>query len=170
VTADAGCSDVRSSGDAVARPRVDGARRDPESGSGTVLVLALVAAAATGIVMLSLLASAESGRSAAQSAADLAALAVAEQVAGGITGERGRASAGSGEGRASAGTGEGSPVGEDGLLVAACAVGRATAEANGCLLTSCDGLGAGVVEVTASRRTVAGVARAVARAGPQVAP
>ncbi len=154
------CGDAHPPGD-VTQPRVGGARRDAERGSGTVLVLALVAAAATGLVMLTLLASAQGGRSAAQSAADLAALAAASEVAGGFSGVAGPAAAGSGAGPS---------AGDGGLLAAACAIGRATAEANGCLLTSCDGHGAGVVEVTTSRRTVAGVARAVARAGPLVAP
>ena len=147
------------------RPVVREAARDPERGSGTVLTLGLVAAAATGLLLISLLASAQGGRSAAQAAADLAALAVAEQVASEVTGE----SAG-GSAHGSAGSGEDTPVADDPRLASACAVGRATAEANGCVLTSCEDRGAGVVEVTASRRTVAGVARAAARAGPLVVP
>jgi len=131
-----------------------------ERGSGTVLVLALVAVAATGLLMVSLLTSAQAGRSSAQAAADLAALAVAEQIAEGLAGTGGGASEEDADGS--------SPV-AGALLAAACSVGRSTAEANGCLLTSCDGLGAGVVEVTTSRRTAAGVARAVARAGPETA-
>ncbi len=168
MTPAAGQGDPRAPDTRAARPHVGAGqvRRgagtpDPERGSGTVLVLALVAAAVTGLLTLSLLASAQSGRSAAQSAADLAALAVAGHVAGGSAGDPGPVSAASGAGGS---------AGDERLLASACAVGRATAEANGCLLTSCDGLGAGVVEVTASRRTVAGVARAVARAGPLAAP
>lgn len=142
---------------------------DPERGAGTVLVLALVAAAATGLLTVSLLAAAHSGRSAAQTAADLAAIAVADQVARGITGAGGSASAGlddasvAGETPPTASAADGAP------FATACAAGQATAEANGCHLTSCDDLGAGVVEVRTSRRTAAGVARAVARAGPEEA-
>ncbi len=142
---------------------------DPERGAGTVLVVALVAAAATGLLTVSLLAAAHSGRSAAQTAADLAAIAVADQVARGITGAGGSASAGlddasvAGETPPTASATDGAP------FAAACAVGRATAEANGCHLTSCDDLGAGVVEVRTSRRTAAGAARAVARAGSEEA-
>ena len=151
------------------RPVVREAARDPERGSGTVLTLGLVAAAATGLLPISLLASAQGGRSAAQAAADLAALAVAEQVATEVTGETAGGSA-HGSAHGSAGSGEDTPVADDPRLASACAVGRATAEANGCVLTSCEDRGAGVVEVTASRRTVAGVARAAARAGPLVVP
>ncbi len=153
----------------VTRPVLRGTAEDPERGSGTVLTLGLLAAAATGLLLLSLLASAQSGRSAAQTAADLAALAVAEQLAGGFTdqpaGEPDLAPA-----PGPAGSGEGVSATDDRGVASACAVGRATAEANGCVLTSCEGLDGGVVEVTASRRTVAGVARAVARAGPLAVP
>jgi hypothetical protein len=165
VTAAAGRGGVRAPDRIMPRPVVRDAAQDPERGAGTVLTLGLVAAAATGLLLLSLLASAQSGRSAAQAAADLAALAVAEQIAGGFTGESAREPT-----RESAGSGEGAPVADDPRLASACAVGRATAEANGCVLTSCEDRGAGVVEVTASRRTIAGVARAAARAGPLVVP
>lgn len=145
---------------------------DPERGAGTVLVLAVVAAAATGLLTVSLLAAAHSGRSAAQTAADLAAIAVADQVARGITGAGGSASAGLDDASVAGETPPTAPAAPatDGTpFAAACAAGQATAEANGCHLTSCDDLGAGVVEVRTSRRTAAGVARAVARAGPEEA-
>ncbi|MCR6493277.1 hypothetical protein [Cellulomonas sp. P24] len=142
---------------------------DPERGAGTVLVLALVAAAATGLLTVSLLAAAHSGRSAAQTAADLAAIAVADQVARGITGAGGSASAGLDDASVAGETPPTASAADGATLAAACAVGQATAEANGCHLTSCDDLGAGVVEVRTSRRTAAGVARAVARAGPEEA-
>lgn len=142
---------------------------DPERGAGTVLVLALVAAATVGLLTVSLLAAAHSGRSAAQTAADLAAIAVADQVARGDTGAGGSASAGFDDASGADETPPTTSAADGSSFAAACAAGRVTAEANGCHLTSCDDLGAGVVEVRTSRRTAAGVARAVARAGPEEA-
>jgi secretion/DNA translocation related TadE-like protein len=116
--------------------------RDSDRGSGTVLVLALVAAAGTVLLTISLLFLAETGRGAAQAAADLASLAAAGRLA------------------------DTGPGVDDGAVEQACALARQTAALNGCELVGCRYRGDGVVDVVAVRGTVVGVARAAARAGP----
>lgn len=108
-------------------------------------MLAVVAVAVTMLLMVSMLARAQSGRGSAQAAADLAALAGAGELA--RTGP--------------------APGGDE--VRGACAVARETARANGCVLTSCDYRGSGVLDVSASRATAVGTAVAVARAGPDPA-
>ena len=127
-----------------------------ERGSGTVLTLGLVAAALVLIAGVALLAGAQSARGAAQAAADLGALAAAEQLAalvrpGGPRGWVQREAAGQ--------------AGAD----AACAIAREVVAANGAGLAGCALLGGGVVRVTAVRPGAVGAARATARAGPQTA-
>ncbi|WP_298459186.1 Rv3654c family TadE-like protein [uncultured Cellulomonas sp.] len=109
-----------------------------ERGSGTVLVLGLVAVALVLLVGVAALAGAERARSAAQSAADLAALAAAARLAD------------------PGGTG-----------AAACAVAREVAGRNGARLTGCrPGADGAVVVSTARSAGSPGTATARARAGP----
>jgi len=131
-----------------------------ERGSGTVLTLGLVAAALVLIAGVALLAGAQAARGAAQAAADLGALAAAEQLAalvrpggpqGWVQREVQREVAGQ--------------AGAD----AACAIAREVVAANGAGLTGCALLGGGVVRVTAVRPGAVGAARATARAGPESA-
>lgn len=107
-----------------------------DRGSGTVLVLALVAVALVVAAMLGLLGSAQLGRGRAQTAADLGALAGASRLlAGGSPGDP-------------------------------CPVAAEVVRRNGARLTSCTDEGAGVVTVRVVVRGAAGSATASARAGP----
>lgn len=112
---------------------------DAQRGSGTVLLLGVVAVVLMLGVALSTLASAQVARARAQSAADLAALAGAAALRDASFGG-----------------------GDDPCAVAAEVVRR-----NGARLASCDDEGVGVLEVGASRSTAWGTAVATARAGPR---
>lgn len=130
-------------------------RAGDDSGSGTVLVVAVVGVVLVLAAAVGLLARAQAARSGAQGAADLGALAAAASIAvpEGVVrasdlglGRRGRSP-------------DGSPGGPCALAVEV--VGR-----NGAVVLGCTVLPGGVVQVAAARRTVVGTARAVARAGP----
>lgn len=112
-----------------------------ERGSGTVLALGLVAVILMVMVALGLLAGAQSGRSRAQTAADLAALAGAGRLA-----VRGGAD-----------------------VAAACVIAGEAARRNGGVLRDCAHEGGGVLVVAVERRTSVGKAHATARAGPATA-
>jgi len=116
-----------------------------DRGSGTVLTLGLVAVVLVLFTAIALLGRAQSARGAAQAAADLGALAAAQQLLDGP---------GAGSGPASGAGGE------------ACAIAREVAAANAAHLTGCVLLPEGVVRVTTERRGGLGNARASARAGP----
>lgn len=116
-----------------------------ERGSGTLLMLGLVAVVLTLIAVIALLAETQSARGAAQAAADLGALAAAEHL---VESARGGAA----------------PVA--GARGTACAVARAVVSANGASLTGCALLDDGVVRVTTAQSGGLGPARASARAGP----
>lgn len=126
-------------------------RLEPDQrGSGTVLAIALVGVTLVLIAGVALLGQAQAVRGAAQSAADLGALAAAQHLT---------SPSGPGPGAGTA-VGLGAPDG-------ACEVARAVVVANGSALTSCALLGAGVVRVTTARSAGAGTGKASARAGPR---
>lgn len=125
-----------------------------DRGSGTVLMLGIVAATLVIVAGIALLAHAQSARGAAQAAADLGALAAAEQLA-----------AGSRSGLGAAGSGAETPVGPA-LAARACGLAREVVRANGAVLAQCDLLGQGVVRVRAAVTAGARTATASARAGP----
>ena len=112
-----------------------------DRGSGTVLMVGLVAVVLALFVAISLLGRAQSARGAAQTAADLAALAAAQQLVDGGAGP-----------------------------TVACGTAREVVAANGAVLTGCSLLGHGVVRVTCERSGGLGAARASARAGPSLGP
>jgi secretion/DNA translocation related TadE-like protein len=124
-----------------------------QRGSGTVLAIALVAVTLVVIAGVALLGRAQAVRGAAQSAADLGALAAAQDLT---------LPSGAG-GRAGTAMGFGAPDG-------ACEVARAVVVANGSALTGCVLLGGGVVRVTTARPGGPGTGRASARAGPRDTP
>lgn len=128
-------------------------RGGDDRGAGTVLVIGIVLGALVLVGVLAVLGRAEGTRGSAQSAADLAALAAAEQLAG------------SGPVLGTAGQAE-----PDTFAVArACRVARDVALVNGAELTTCTHLGDGVVRVGTHRALGAGTgsqARATATAGP----
>jgi secretion/DNA translocation related TadE-like protein len=113
-----------------------------DRGSGTVLLLGVVAVVVVLAAGLGLLVSAQLARGRAQAAADLAALAAADELRGGPAG-------------LGAAVG-GSP----------CGVAGAVAERNGGRLISCRAEGLGVVRVQVAVGGRAGTASADARAGP----
>lgn len=117
-----------------------------DRGAGTVLTLGLVAVALVLIAAISLLGRAQAARGAAQTAADLGALAAAQHLAGGLGG------AGPGAGAGGAST--------------ACGIARSVVTANGAALTGCLLLGDGVVRVSTARAAGGETASASARAGP----
>jgi len=100
-------------------------------------MVGLIAVVLVLLVAISLLGRSQTARGAAQTAADLGALAAAQQLVG---------------------SGGGPPV--------ACGTAREVVAANGAILTGCSLLGQGVVRVTCERSGGLGVARASARAGP----
>ncbi|MDM7854464.1 Rv3654c family TadE-like protein [Cellulomonas alba] len=118
----------------------DAAARDGERGSGTVLVLALVAAVLVVAAATGLLLGAQRAHERAQGAADLAALAGAAEL------------------RAS-----------DGALGPACAIARRSAAANRASVSGCLPGPGGSLRVRAVVHAVAGDATAEARAGPRAA-
>jgi hypothetical protein len=122
-----------------------------ERGSGTVLVIGLVAVVLVLGAALGALGRVQGARSGARTAADLGALAAASAIAvpDGIT-----LAAPAAPGRA-----DGGP----------CALAAEVVERNGARLSGCMHLGSGVVQVTATRPTVIGPASATARAGPSSA-
>ncbi|MDM8085598.1 flp pilus-assembly TadE/G-like family protein [Cellulomonas cellasea] len=113
-----------------------------DEGSGTVLALGLVAVVLTVMLALGLLVGAQSGRSRAQTAADLSALAGAELLRGG-------------DGPAQ--------------VERACEIAGEVARRNGGELRDCRPDGGRVLAVSVARQTSAGEALAVARAGPAAA-
>jgi len=134
-----------------------------ERGSGTVVTVGLVAVVLLLFVVISLLGRAQSARGAAQTAADLGALAAAQHLVG-VSGGTG-AAGGSGLAvrRADPVAGRGSGA------AAACGIARDVVAANGAVLSRCAVLDDGVVRVTATRPGGIGVASASARAGPRPA-
>lgn len=129
----------------VAPERADDGER--ERGSGTVLVLGLVAVTLLLIAAISVLVGAQSARAAAQVAADLGALAAAEQLA-------------------AAGIGTAPAVTSGAAHGPACMLARAVVTANRATLVGCTVLRGGVVRISAERSSGLGTARASARAGP----
>lgn len=115
-------------------------QNDCERGSGTALVIALMAAVLVVAAATGLLVGAQRAHARAQAAADLAALAGAAEL------------------RAS-----------DGGLGAACAVARRSAVANRASLAGCRAGPSGSLRVSAVVHSVAGDATAEARAGPRAA-
>jgi len=110
---------------------------DGDRGSGTVLLVGVVAVAVALLAAMALLVGAERARAGAQAAADLAALAAAARLVDGAA--------------------AGGP----------CAVAAAVATRNGARLVACRPGDGGVVTVTAARPAAGvGTARATARAGP----
>lgn len=129
----------------VARPC---GHRDRDTGSGTVLVIAVIAVLVAGAALLALVVRGQAHTATARAAADLAALAAAEALAlpdGVVLAES--AEPGS---------------------AAACDRAREVARRNGARLTSCEVGAAGVVGVTA-RTPGAWPGEASARAGPRSA-
>lgn len=118
---------------------------DRQRGSGTVLVVGLMAAVILLAAAVGVLAGAQRARSAAQTAADLGSLAAATSVAvpEGVTLAP---SAGGG--------------------VDACALAREVVTRNGAVLVRCTAGPDGVVDVATSVRRGPGTATATARAGP----
>lgn len=116
-----------------------------ERGSGTVLTLGLVAVVCALMVGIALLGRAQCARTTAQTAADLAALAAAQDVRDASSGQFGLGS---------------------GVSGAPCEVARQVARANDSSLTGCWLLDGGVVRVTTARPGGLGAATASARAGP----
>lgn len=112
-------------------------RRD--DGSATVLVLALVAVAGVLLLSLGLLAGSQAGRAAAQTAADLGALAAADAVA---------------SGRA------------DPCAVAAIVAQRNNAQLSSCVIDSLGVVRVGAANPTRFAGRNVGTAKATARAGP----
>ncbi|MGY4645409.1 Rv3654c family TadE-like protein [Cellulomonas sp. URHB0016] len=129
----------------------DPAAEDREQGSGTVLLLGVVAVVLMLGVALSLLVSAQVARAQAQSAADLAALAGAGAMQ----------DATSGLGAVAAASAAGTAAGAE-----PCAVAAEVARRNGARLATCDDEGGGVLAVDARRSAAWGTASARARAGP----
>lgn len=123
-----------------------GVSADRERGSGTVVVVGLVAVVVVLAATVGLVASAHLGRVRAQTAADLAALAGA----GDLVLPLGVALAGD--------------AGRD--TGTACVTARETAVRNGAELTGCGVGAAGDVQVTVRVSAAGGAATAVARAGP----
>lgn len=116
-----------------------------DAGSGSVLVLAIVGVVLLVGLVLTGVGTAVTARAAAQSAADLAALAAGDVLAlalvlGGESGEPGES--------------------------AACDRADEVARQNGGTLESCTHEGHGVVVVQVARQSSVGPARAAARAGP----
>lgn len=142
---------------------VRGRAGSAERGSGTVLTVGLVAVVLMLIVAISLLAQAQSARGAAQTAADLGALAAAQHLVGGSGDEGGNDLGVDG----SSGTGSAGAAAEGSR---ACAIARTVVVANGSSLTGCALLGGGVVRLTTARSSGLGVATASARAGPSEPP
>lgn len=118
-----------------------------DRGSGTVLVLGLVAVVLVLTAAVAALARGQGARVSVQTAADLAALAAAESIA----------------------IPSGVVLPSEGPATEPCALAGDVAARNGAALTRCTVIGGGVVEVTASRPTLAGAATATARAGPRAA-
>jgi len=112
-----------------------------EDGAGSVLVLAMLGVVVVLGLALGSLGAARVARAGAQSAADLAALAAADQLALGRV----------------LGTSD---------VEGACARAREVAVRNGASVESCAHEGGGVVVVRVARVTSFGPARAAARAGP----
>jgi hypothetical protein len=159
-----------------------------ERGSGTVMALALIAVVLVLTSAIGLLAGAQSARAQAQAAADLAALAGASslvrasiaqsgahvEVDGGISrGGDGTTDGGTGADRGtnadrgiSAGRGTNADSGGSPTERAACGIADQAARRNGAQLTGCAIEPGAVLRVTTSRRAVAGLATATARAGP----
>lgn len=126
---------------------------ESERGSATILVLGLVAVGTILIAGLGLLIGAQISRGAAQSAADLAALAAAHAAQDGFVADR--------------------PVAAGSVMAssAPCAVASAVVERNRAQLEFCSVGPGGVVDVAAKRtarlgRMQVGQASASARAGP----
>ncbi|MBO9555461.1 Rv3654c family TadE-like protein [Cellulomonas sp.] len=115
---------------------------DTERGSGTVLLLGIVAVVLMLGVALSMLVSAQVARARAQSAADLAALAGAAALRDASFGVR------------------------VGTVADPCAVAAEVVRRNRARLRSCDDEGAGVLAVGVSTAAGWGTAVATARAGP----
>jgi len=120
----------------------------PERGSGTVVTLGLVAVALLLLAVLSLLGRAQAARGAAQTAADLGALAAAQHLFGAANGPD---------------VGTAYTIGGAG---AACDIARDVVVRNGAVLTGCAILDGGIVRVSTARAGGPGTARAHARAGP----
>ncbi|GEA86468.1 Rv3654c family TadE-like protein [Cellulomonas cellasea] len=110
--------------------------RPDESGSGTVLVLGVVAVAGALLAVVALLVGAQGARGRAQAGADLAALAAAQHLL------------------------------DHGGAAEACEIAQAVARRNDVRLVSCSDTGSGVVAVSTVRASAAGPATARARAGP----
>lgn len=118
-----------------------------DRGSGTVLVVGLVAVVLVLAVTVGALARGQGARAGVQTAADLAALAAATSIA----------------------VPSGVVLPAAGPAAEPCALAGEVAGRNGADITRCAVLGGGVVEVTASRPTLTGAATATARAGPRTA-
>lgn len=119
-----------------------------DRGSGTVLVVAVVAVVLVLAAGVGLLVRAQSARTGAQTAADLAALAAASSIAaprGVVLGDR-----------------QSQPG-------AVCGLAGEVARRNGGVLTGCEVGQDGVVQVSVTRGSLAGAATATARAGPRTA-
>ena len=116
------------------------------------MALAVIAVVLVMTTAIGLLAGAQAARGQAQAAADLAALAGASQLL--------RASAIESTQTGGAGNGGAPAAGR------ACEVAREAARRNGADVTACAGEPGAVLCVTTSRRSVAGLALATARAGP----
>jgi hypothetical protein len=125
-----------------------------DRGSGTVMALALIAVVLVLTSVIGLLAGAQSARGQAQAAADLAALAGASRLVQDSIAQSGtHVHAGSGSVGTSAER-------------AACMIADEAARRNGAQLTGCAVQPGAVLRVTTSRRAMAGLATATARAGP----
>jgi hypothetical protein len=131
------------------------------------VTVGLVAVVLLLIVVISLLGRSQSARGAAQTAADLGALAAAQHLVGAPAGSGAAGGSGLLVGRGDPAVGRGDPAPGRGSGVAeACGIAREVVAANGAALSRCAVLDGGVVRVTANRPGGLGIASATARAGP----